>query len=184
MVDQLENKLPMEEAESTPVELDLPWNKKSDISRMIVGGRSFGVVVPQGSADEFLKALEELYQDEENGIPLYARSSGREIPKVKIIGRSGTDFEQRLSEFRTRKKGLLSPWRYAEEVHELNVWVNPDDLSMCDDNAATFGVMARYAQNLYLFNHSVPRRLSPQLLKALGGECDVILTIKPKKIKL
>jgi len=184
MNDQLENKPQIEERKERPIVLDLPGNRRREISHMIAGGRKFAVVVPQGTIDQFLDALDELYQDEEEGIPSYAEYLGKEVPVLKIVGRSSTDFEQRLSEFRDRKKAerLNSPWDYADNVHELNVWVNPDYLPIYGDAATTFVTIAKYAQNLYLFDHEIQfGRLNPQLKRALGGESDYTLTIGQKK---
>lgn len=187
MTDQLENRPPIQKTEIDSVELDLTRSLRRQICNFIGGGRSFELHVPQSAVDTFLQKLGILFRDEENGVPAYAEHLGRRVPEIRIIDQSRADFEQSFSELRDNREKYrhLTPWGYADQVHELNIWINPDSMYLTDqEDVATFSKMAKYAQNLYLFDHDVSfGQLSPHLQKALGGESDIKLIIQ-QKIKL
>ena len=150
-----------------------------------MGGKSFELHVPQRGVDVFLSELNALYENETNGVPAYANQLERQVPEIRVIDQSRADFEQKLAELRTNRKKYshLMPKEYAAQIHKLNVWINPDRIYFADqEDVATFSKMAKYAQNLYLFDHEVPfEHLDPHLQRALGGETASRLIIQAKK---
>ncbi|NQU99886.1 MAG: hypothetical protein HQ538_04060 [Parcubacteria group bacterium] len=165
-------------------ELDIPDYIVDKLCTHIAVQNSFLVTIPEGRKEVFIETLKSWFRDRKDRLEELARLYSAEVPSsIIIIEPTQEAYEKRMEEFavvrKERRRLFTDKSKYASEIHELNIWFNPDKINFEHDydpqRRHLFSVMIRYAQNLYLFDHKISNEeminLDKLLLSAIGGEC-------------